>query len=191
MNRRSFLTTSLLAAPAIMSFSSLPAIAGSTGSTLVEADGVSASGTVDIPGFGSGGNGIVNMAFTDGPDINARFGPAAVSLLQAAAAGDRFGVVFNGYNGSDTHRTAWELQGVSAAGARARFNVDGVLQGDASAVIGGDQFQGAGVAAMIMAVLSAGATLRNSPAGLVQAAVRPHAVPAPMSFGLEVTVNAV
>ncbi|UWQ94343.1 hypothetical protein K3728_11485 [Rhodobacteraceae bacterium M385] len=191
MNRRSFLTASLLAAPSIMTLSSLPALAGSTGSTLIEAAGLSASGTVDIPGFGAGGNGLVNMAFTSGPNINAQFGPAAVSRVMGAASGDRFGVVFNGYNGSDTHRTEWILDGASAAGAHGRFRVDGGLEADASAVIGGDQYQGAGVAAMIMAALSAGSTLRGSSASLVQALVRPQTAPAGMAFGLEVTVRAV
>ncbi|GAB5446455.1 hypothetical protein [Gymnodinialimonas sp.] len=190
MNRRSFLSTSLLAAPALISLSALPALAGATGSTLIEANGLTSSGTLDIPGFGAGGNGLVNMAFTTGPDVRAQFGPAAVSRVMGAAAGDRFGVVYNGYNGTDTHRTEWTLNGVSAGGAHARFRVDGALEADASAVIGGDQYQGAGVAAMIMAALSAGSTLRGSSASLVQALVRPHTAPAGMSFGLEVTVNA-
>ena len=191
LNRRSFLTASLMAAPAIMTLSALPALAATTGSTLIEANGLTSTGTLDIPGFGAGGNGLVNMAFTTGPNVRAQFGPAAVSRVMGAAAGDRFGVVFNGYNGSDTHQTEWQLNGVSAAGAHARFRVDGGLEADASAVIGGDQYQGAGVAAMIMAALSAGTTLRGSSASLVQALVRPHAAPAGMAFGLEVTVRAV
>lgn len=191
MNRRHFLSASLLAVPAILALTSLPALAGSTGSTLIEVTGLTSSGTLDIPGFGVGGNGLVNMAFTTGPNIRAQFGPAAISRLVGASAGDRFGVVFNGFNGSDTHRTDWLLDAESAAGARARFRVDGGLEATASAVIGGDQYQGAGVAAMIMAALSAGTTLRGSSASLVQALVVPHAAPAGMDFGLEVTVRAV
>lgn len=191
LNRRAFLTASLLAAPALMTLSSLPAFAGSTGSTLIETTGLTSTGTLDIPGFGAGGNGLVNMAFTTGPNVRSQFGPAAVALAMGAAAGDRFGVVFNGYNGSDTHRTEWVLDAESAAGARARFRVDGGLEVNASAVIGGDQYQGAGVAAMIMAALSAGTTLRGSSASLVQALVRPHSTPAGMDFGMEVTVRAV
>lgn len=191
MNRRHFLSASLLAAPALLTLTSLPAIAGSTGSTLVEAAGLSASGTLDIPGFGAGGNGLVNMAFTSGPNINAQFGPNAVTRVMGASAGDRFGVVFNAFNGGDTHRTDWVLDAESAAGALARFRVDGGLEATASAVIGGDQYQGAGVAAMIMAALSAGSTLRGSSAGLVQALVVPQSPPAGMAFGLEVTVRSV
>lgn len=191
MNRRSFLSASLLAAPALLTLTSLPALAGSTGSTLVEAAGLTSSGTVDIPGFGAGGNGLVNMAFTSGPNINAQFGPNAVARVRAASAGDRFAVHYIGYNGNDDHRTEWILDAESAAGALARFRVDGGLEATASAVIGGDQYQGAGVAAMIMAALSAGATMRGSQSNLVQALVTPRTPPAGMAFGLEVTVNAV
>lgn len=191
MNRRSFLSASLLAAPALLSLSALPALAGATGSTLIEAPGLTSTGRLDIPGFGAGGNGLVNMAFTTGPNVRAQFGPAAVTRVMGAAAGDRFGVVYNGYNGSDTYRTEWTLDSVAAAGARARFRVDGALEAAASALIGGDQYQGAGVAAMIMAALSAGTTLRGSSASLVQALVRPHSAPSGMAFGLEVTVRAV
>ena len=191
MNRRHFLSASLLVAPALLTLTSLPALAGSTGSTLIEAAGHTSTGTLDIPGFGAGGNGLVNMAFTGGPNVRAQFGPAAVTRVAGASAGNRFGVVFNGYNGSDTHRTDWVLDAESAAGARARFRVDGGLEAAASAVIGGDQYQGAGVAAMIMAALSAGSTLRGSSASLVQALVTPHNAPSGMDFGLEVTVRAV
>lgn len=190
MNRRHFLSTSLIAAPALLSFSGLPAFAAATGSTLIEAPGVTATGTLDISGFGAGGNGLVNMAFTAGPDIRAQFGPAAVTHAMDAAAGDRFGVIYNGFNGSETYRSEWILDATSGAGARARFRVDGDLEATASAIIGGDQYRGAGVAAMIMAALSAGATLRGTQSSVVQALVAPRAVPAGMAFGLEVTVNA-
>lgn len=190
MNRRTFLTTSLLAAPAIMTLTSLPALAGTTGSTLIEAPGLSASGSFDIPGFGAGGNGLVNMSFASGPTVNAQFGPNAVAHMIGASAGDRFGVQYNGFNGSDTHRTEWTLDAASLAGARARFRVDGALEADASALVGGDQYQGAGVAAMIVAAMSAGSTLRGSSAGLLQALVAPRSAPSGMAFGLEVTVRA-
>ncbi|QXT38673.1 hypothetical protein [Gymnodinialimonas ceratoperidinii] len=190
MNRRAFLKTTLLSAPAILTLSSLPARAGATGSTLIETAGLSASGSADIPGFGPGGNGRVSMTFTSGPAIVAQFGPAAITRLVNAASGDRFGVLFNGINGAASHQTAWTLDANAAAGARARFRVDGGLEAEASAVIGGDQYQGAGVAAMILAALSAGATLRNAPTNRVQALVRPHAAPSGMAFGLEVTVQA-
>lgn len=190
MNRRQFLSASLLAAPAIMTLASLPAFAGTTGSTLIEAPGLSASGAFDIPGFGAGGNGLVNMTFASGPSVNAQFGPNAVSRLLAAAAGDRFAVQFNAFNGNDEHRTEWTLDADTTAGARARFRVDGALEADASALIGGDQYQGSGIAVMIIAAMSAGSTLRGSSAGLLQALVTPRAAPAGMAFGLEVTVRA-
>lgn len=189
MNRRKFLSTSLLAAPAIMTLTSLPALAGATGSTLIEAAGLTSTGTLDIPGFAAGGNGLVNMAFTSGPNINAQFGPGAVARIVGASAGDRFGVVFNAFNGGDRHQTGWVLDAASAAGARARFRVDGGLEADASAIVGGDQYQGSGVAAMIMAALSAGSTLRGSSANLVQALVSVRAAPAGTDFGLGVTVR--
>jgi hypothetical protein len=189
MHRRSFLKTSLLCAPAVFTLSSLPARAGATGSTLIEAAGLSASGSVEIPGFGPGGNGLVNMTFTSGPAITAQFGPGAVTRLVNARTSDRFGVLFNGINGAASHQTDWTLDANAAAGARARFRVDGGLEAEASAIIGGDQYQGAGVAAMILAALSAGATLRQAATTRVQALVRPHAAPAGMAFGLAVTVN--
>ncbi len=95
MNRRSFLRTSLLAAPAILTLTSLPALAGATGSTLIEAPGLSASGSFDILGFGAGGNGLVHMVFASGPQVNAQFGPNAVTRVMTASAGDRFAVQFN------------------------------------------------------------------------------------------------
>lgn len=189
MNRRKFLTASLLAAPALMTLTSLPAMAGSTGSTLIEATGLSASGSFDIPGFGAGGNGLVNMAFASGPQVNAQFGPNAVARVIAASPGDRFAVQFNAFNGNDEHRTEWTLDAATTAGARARFRVDGALEADASALVGGDQYQGAGIAAMIVAAMSAGSTLRGSQAGLLQALVTPRAAPSGMAFGLEVTVR--
>ncbi|HID67177.1 MAG TPA: hypothetical protein EYP31_02670 [Roseibacterium sp.] len=190
MNRRKFLTTSLLAAPAIMSLSSLPAFAGATGSTLIEAPGLSATGSFDIPGFGAGGNGLVNMAFNNGPSVAAQFGPGAVDRMINASAGDWFGVVYVGLNGTDTHQTEWTLDQVSLAGARARFRVDGALEADASALVGGDQFQGAGTAAMIIAAMSAGATLRGSASSQLQALVEVRTPPSGMAFGLMVTVRA-
>jgi hypothetical protein len=188
MNRRSFLTRSLLV-PAALTLSGLPALAGTSGSTLVQAPGLSASGAFDIPDYTPGTTGRVNMAFTNGPRVNARFGPRAVEHVTSVAAGDSFSVLYTGFNQAETLATTWTVQNAARAAARADFTVENGLSADASAVVGGDQYEGAGVAALIVAAMSAGSVLRGSGAGRLQAMVTARSVPGSFAFGLEVTVR--
>ena len=189
MNRRTFLASSLLAAPALLAWSSLPAAANATGSTLVEAPGLTASGAFDVLPFTPGSNGVVNMVFTDGPRVAAQFGPNAVQAMASASQGDTISILYTAFNQSETLASTWRLNQLSLSGARAGFDVQG-LSATASALVGGDQYPGAGLAAMILAAMSAGSVLRGAPATQLQAMVRRRAAGGGMDFGLEVTVRA-
>ncbi len=190
MNRRAFLSTSLLAAPALLTLSGLPAAAASTGSALLEAPGFSSSGSFTIPGFGAGGNGRLTMDFTNGPSVQAQFGANAVSRIMAAGSNSRIGIHYEGHNGLDSYVTRWTLNNATAGGATAVFSVDGGLTAEVSALVGGDQDAGAGLAAMIVAAMSAGAVFRGSTSGQLQALIATRATPAGADFGLDVTVRA-
>lgn len=189
MNRRAFLTTSLLAAPAILTLSSLPAAANATGSTLVEAPGLNASGAFTVMPYTPGTNGRVNMVFTNGPSVAAQFGPNAVQAIASASQGDNISILYTAFNQSESLASSWQLNQLSLSGARANFNVQG-LSATASALVGGDQYPGSGLAAMILAAMSAGSILRGAPATQLQALVRTRAASGGMDFGLEVTVRA-
>ncbi|MBF9045014.1 hypothetical protein HKCCE4037_16850 [Rhodobacterales bacterium HKCCE4037] len=190
MNRRAFLTSSLLAAPALLTLSGLPAVAATTGSTLLEAPGVTASGSFTIPGFGPGGNGRLAMTFSNGPGVQAQFGPNAISRIVAATPGSRIGIHYTGLGGAGDYVTRWTLNSVAAGGASAGFDVDGGVSANVSALVGGDQHAGSGLAAMIVAAVSGGAVLRNAGAAQLQALVTPRATPQGADFGLDVTVSA-
>ena len=190
MNRRAFLSTSLLAAPALLTLSGLPASAATTGSTLLEAPGLSTSGSFTIPGFGAGGNGRLSMNLTNGPSVQAQFGPNAVSAIIGASAGNRIGIHYEGINGNDDYVTRWTLNNISAGGATGTFSVDGGLTADVSALVGGDQYAGAGLAAMIVAAMSGAAELRGSSSTQLRALVATRATPSGADFGLNVTVSA-
>ena len=189
MHRRQFLSASLLAAPALMGLAVLPAEAATVGSTLLEAPGLSVSGSFSIPGFAANGNGVLNMIFANGPRVAAQVGPNAIGRMMTAGAGERIAIRYLAFNGAEDYRTAWTLSQVSAAGARAAFTVDGGLSADVSALVGGDQVAGAGLAAMILAAASAGSVLRASTATDLQALITVMAVPAGADFALEVTVR--
>ncbi len=189
MNRRQFLTTSLLAAPALLSLSSLPALALTAGSTLIEAPGLTASGSFETDGLTPGGNARLESLFSAGPSVDAQFGPNAVDRIVAASQGDRFAVRYVGFNGIADYWAEWTLTQAAASGARARFTIDGALDATASALIGANQAPGVGVAAMIVAAISAGATLRGGNSTSLRTLVTPRATPSGMAFGLEVTVR--
>ena len=190
MNRRAFLTRTALAAPALLTLGALPAMAATSGSTFIEAPGLTASGTFDIPGFGPGGNGRMQLNLTNGPLVRAQFGPAAIDRIVTAGAGARIGIFYQGFNGQDDYVTRWSLTQAALGAAAATFTVDGGLSANASALIGGDQARGAGLAAMIISATSAGAILRQSTAGELRALVTPRPTPAGADFGLTVTIQA-
>ena len=91
MDRRQFLSASLLV-PASFALGSLPAMAGTQGSTLLQAPGYSSSGSFDIPTYTPGTRGHLDMVFTNGPRVAAQFGPNAVQSIAGSQAGDRISV---------------------------------------------------------------------------------------------------
>ena len=93
-----------------------------------------------------------------------------------------------GFAGHDAVASTWTLTQASAAGARAQFSANG-LTADVSAIVGGDRYAGAGLAAMLIAAISGGASFRQSSASRLQAAVTPRNVGGNFAFGLEVTVR--
>ena len=145
MNRRAFLTRTALAAPALLTLGALPAMAATSGSTFIEAPGLTASGTFDIPGFGPGGNGRMQLNLTNGPLVRAQFGPAAIDRIVTAGAGARIGIFYQGFNGQDDYVTRWSLTQAALGAAAATFTVDGGLSANASALLGGDPARGAGL----------------------------------------------
>lgn len=187
MERRQLLFAACLG-PAALALGPLPALASTQGSTFLQIPGHTASGSFEIASYTPGTRGEVDMVFTDGPRVAARFGPNAVSRIAQAAAGDRISIVYTGFNGQDSIATTWSLNQLTAAGARAHFDANG-LAADVSALVGGAQYPGAGLAAMIVAALSAGSTVRQSPANRLQAVVSTRPVGGSFAFGLDVTVR--
>ncbi len=187
MHRRMFLSTTL-AAPAIVALGTSAARAATQGSTLLQAPGFSASGSFEMDTYVAGQRGQLAMAFTDGPRVSASLGAGAISRIAGVQSGDRVSLLYVGYNGGDSVSAEMAMGPVSRAGARADFSANGVAA-DVSAIVGGAQYAGAGLAAMIVAALSAGAALRQSPAARFQAAISSRPVGGAYAFGLEVTLR--
>ena len=189
MHRRQFLTSSLVL-PAALSLGALPARASTQGSTLLQtANGMSATGSFEIATHVPGQQGALDMVFTNGPRVAARLGVNAIDRIAGAQAGDRLSILYVGFNGGDAVPTTWSLDRLSATGARAEVDANG-LAVEVSAIVGGAQYAGAGLAAMIVATLSAGTVVREGGATALEAIISTRQVGGNFAFGLEVTARA-
>ncbi len=187
MDRRQFLSAALIT-PAAFALGSLPAAAATQGSTLLEIPGYTSTGAFEIATHTPGTRGALEMVFTNGPRVSAQIGVGAIDRISQAQAGDAVSILYVGFNGADSVATTWSLNQLTAAGARAAFQANG-LAADVSAVVGGDQYAGAGFAAMIVAAISAGSVVRQSTATRLQAAISSRPAGGGFAFGLEVTVR--
>jgi hypothetical protein len=187
MNRRHFLASSVIL-PAALSLGAPPARASTQGATLLETTGFSSSGSFEIATHVPGQPGALDMVFTNGPRVAARLGVSAIDNIAGAQAGDRISILYVGFNSGDTVTSIWTLNQVSAAGARAQFDANG-LAAEVSSIVGGAQYSGAGLAGMIVAALSAGTVVRQGGASALEAVIATRRVGGNFAFGLDVTVR--
>jgi hypothetical protein len=187
MHRRQILSAAL-ALPAALALAPRPARATVQGSTLLQAPGYASSGSFTVTAYAPGAPGAMEMVFTDGPRVDARLGAGAIDRMLGAAAGDRVSVLYVGFNGNDSVMSDWTVTQLGVNAARARFDAGGIAA-EVSALVGGAQQPGVGLAAMIVAGLSGGAALRQAAAARLQAVISTRPAGGAHDFGLEVTLR--